>query len=86
MDRPTIVAVDMEWRGFVVTLPAPAQHSDMIHAVAQSIPESEWPVSGNQGFLTSEGRFVGRNDAMELARAAGQVQSTADALYSEDLW
>jgi hypothetical protein len=82
----TIVAAAMQWRGFTVTLEAPARHGDIIHAIAQSIPETEWPVRGDQGFLTSSGKFVGRNDAMEIARAAGQVQSTSDTLYTEDLW
>ena len=41
-----------------------------------------------QGFVTNKGRFVDRQEAMLIARAAGQVISdtTSDTLYSEDLY
>lgn len=41
----------------------------------------------HQGFLTSRGRFVYREEAMSLARAAGQVGDLKrNSLYSEDLY
>jgi hypothetical protein len=86
MSETMIVAAAMVWKGVVCSLPAPARHSDIIEAIAQNIPENEWPVSGEDGFLTSSGKFVGRNDGMEIARAAGQTDSSSDTLYSEDLW
>lgn len=42
-----------------------------------------------QGFLTSKGRFVNREEALEIARAAGQVGDDAGykkQLFSEDLY
>ncbi len=41
-----------------------------------------------QGFLTSYGRFVDREKAMGLAKAAGLIARSVerDALYSEDLY
>lgn len=41
-----------------------------------------------QGFVTSAGRFVRREPAARIAKAAGQIESTkfGRALYSEDLW
>jgi len=39
------------------------------------------------GFITSEGRFVDRAEAREIAIKAGQVKDTEfPQLYSEDLW
>lgn len=81
-----IVAAAMVFRGVTCTLPAPARHADIIRAIAEHIPQSEWPVHGDQGFITSEGRFVGRNVGMEIARDAGQTDSTSGTLYTEDLW
>ena len=40
----------------------------------------------HQGFLTSRGRFVDRTEAMTLARAAGQTDSSKSELFSEDLY
>lgn len=44
-----------------------------------------------QGFLTNKGRFVGREDAMKIAKEQGQVirlsgSPNADILFSEDLY
>ncbi len=39
-----------------------------------------------QGFLTSTGRFVDREEAAELAFDAGQIKERIKTLYSEDLY
>lgn len=44
-----------------------------------------------QGFLTNKGRFVGRNEAMKIAKAQNQVirlsgSPNSDMLFSEDLY
>lgn len=87
-----IVAVACRAKGVVVdspsgkvmltlTLPAPARHHNILWGWGRVSPE-------NQGFLTSEGRFVGRKEAAEIAMASGQVIALQSApnLYSEDLW
>lgn len=81
-----IVAAAMIYNGVVCSLAAPARHNDIIHAIAESVGEEHWPINGDSGFLTSHGRFVGRNVGMEIARAAGQTESTSDTLFSEDIW
>lgn len=43
-------------------------------------------VGRNQGFLTSTGRYATREEAMRIARAAGQVDSDKRDLFSEDLY
>lgn len=40
----------------------------------------------HQGFLTSLGRFVDREEGMTLARRAGQTSSGKTGLFSEDLY
>lgn len=39
-----------------------------------------------QGFYTSKGRFVGREEAAKIAYAAGQIFSPTNKLHSEDLY
>lgn len=40
----------------------------------------------HQGFLTSLGRFVDREEGMTIARAAKQTDSSKGYLFSEDLY
>lgn len=40
----------------------------------------------DQGFVTSTGRYVGREEAARIALAAGQVARRVQALTSEDLY
>lgn len=74
-----------------ISMPAPARHHNILHAI--------FPLTGSplgpkhQGFITSTGRYVGREEAMQLAIAAGQVDpknrksgSSSRDLFSEDLW
>lgn len=45
------------------------------------------PINGEQGFLTSTGRFVLREEGKEIVLASGQIKSTlSNTLCSEDLW
>lgn len=64
-----------------VTLPWPARHHSILWGFGRVQPD-------DQGFLTSAGRFVGRREAAEIAKAAGQVEKliAEPDLYSEDLW
>lgn len=66
---------------------APKRHHDLIRKHAE---ETGRPGSGDvQGFVTSTGRFVDRHEALEIARAAGQLikpKAEGGALFSEDMW
>lgn len=50
----------------------------------------ERPDRHEQGFVTDRGRFVGREEALAIATAAGQIQYRCGGddirLYSENLW
>lgn len=41
--------------------------------------------TGERGFVTSAGDFVGREEGAKIAIAAGQVPDTVTRLHSEDL-
>ncbi len=56
---------------------------------AERLAIDPWHLRGNvQGFLTSRGRFVRREEAYSLAQAAGQIpdQQPIGRLFSEDLY
>jgi len=71
-----------------VTAPPPARHHTLMHPMSDHgirVPPER------QGFLTSSGRFVGREEALNIAKLAGQPMidhsSRHDTLlFSEDLW
>jgi hypothetical protein len=57
----------------------------------KSCPGTNWPEDevSNQGFVTSEGRYVDRETALKIATVAKQVivkHGCKHELYSEDLW
>lgn len=61
------------------------RHHEIIfrHHSTAVLPEHE------QGFLTNEGMFVGRKEALKIAMAAKQVKKKTgnpSELFSEDLW
>lgn len=73
--------------GSPVHLPRPARHHDIIRAMVDSGHEA--PITGEQGFVTTRGRFVDRKEGLEIATKAGQlIRKTPpeDVLFSEDLW
>lgn len=43
-------------------------------------------INWEQGFITSDDRFVDRNEGRDIAFKAGQVDNPDGALFSEDLY
>lgn len=87
--------------GLVLTLPAPARHHDIIGGVQNlAMPraakaelvlgeEAKPHRQVDQGFLTSAGRYVTREEAMTIARAQKQLigdPPVPHMLFSEDVW
>ena len=87
--------------GLVLTLPVPNRHHNVIAAVeALKMPreakaelvlgeESDPERFVDQGFLTSTGRYVTREEAMAIARNQGQLigdPPVPHMLFSEDVW
>ncbi len=84
-----IIAAAIMHGGAAVSLPPPARHHTVMKSIAVTIPESEWPINGEQGFMTDAGRFVGRGEAARIALAAGHYAELLNhhiGVFSEDLW
>lgn len=63
------------------------RHHNCLEAVAATVERS---VRKHQGFLTTRGRYVGREEALRIAISTGQVVEgethKPDELFSEDLY
>lgn len=84
----TIVAAAIKISDVICSVPRPGRHGDVFYALhragltARLGPEA-------QGFVTSAGRFVGREEARTIAETQGQLIARAidhDHLFSEDVW
>lgn len=86
-DMGCIVAAAIKQGNMVCSVPKPGRHHDVIREMARSgIPI---PIVGEQGFLTSDGRFVNRYEAKDIANLAGQIlakHGNLAQLFSEDVW
>lgn len=83
-----IVAVAIQLGGVTFSLPRPARHHTVMHSLDLYLSTQDLAAS-TQGFVTSEGRFVNRCQARQIAHLSGQEPKTtgpAHELYSEDLW
>lgn len=88
----TIIAAAIQIEGMTLSLPRPARHAQVMHAAEALQMPSHALLSACQGFLTSEGRFVNRVQALQIVHVAGQEQLRQESerhhrdLFSEDLW
>lgn len=72
----------------VLALPAPARHHHVMWA-RLFIDGTETHGNGQQGFLTTHGRFVDRKLGLKIATKRGQIEhkhGNLAELYSEDMW
>lgn len=73
-------------------LPPPNRHHDVIMLMKSRGFDIEEIAGSRQGFVTSVGRFVDREQALEIALLSGQVREKdrpvpgLPELFSEDLW
>lgn len=82
-----IVSAALNFDGLILSMPAPARHSDLIRAVDEyclclSVRQE------NQGFLDAGGHFLTREEALKRAYETGQLDKSDHPrhLFSEDLW
>lgn len=94
MTKETIVAAAVlikapsPYDHLIVSSPPPARHGDLLAPLYLILGRIQ---PDKMGFLTSTGRFVGREEGMQIALASGQPMinhpsRNNDTLYSEDLW
>ena len=72
-----------------VTAPPPARHANLLHPTVTITAEHGW--ARHQGFITSTGRFVDREEGLKIALASEQPMidhpsRNSTMLFSEDLW
>jgi hypothetical protein len=90
----TIVAAAIKFGDLVCWLPAPARHHDILRAVKRVFHgrTDEGFRLEVQGFMTDDGRFLGREEAYSHAHNCKQLlerkpgQYNGIELFSEDVW
>ena len=60
-------------------------HADCVSISALLNPHHSARDMRNSGFVTNHRRFVGREEAAQIAYDAGQIKEKVETLYSEDL-
>jgi hypothetical protein len=82
-----IAAAIKDHDGTVYSIPAPARHYHIIRLMVDKGIKT--PITGDQGFLLSDGRFVDRMEAAKIALSCHQCKElkfNSTLLFSEDLW
>lgn len=79
-----IAAVAVRYMGNIYKGNFGGRHIHVVTAIAEEY--EKWPEGHKEGFLTENGRFVGRAEAAEIAFAAGQTRIRLPILYSEDVY
>ena len=83
----TIVGAAIRYKELIITLPKPNRH----HHILQLMFNLGIKGGGEfQGFITSEGKYIDRKEAITIAMEAGQCKNGKPELgymlFSEDLW
>lgn len=88
-----IVAAAVQYDGLTFSKAPPARHAHIVRSMHEIglLGDVGLTELREEGFLTSLGRYVNREEACIIARAAGQLEhrtktGPAHALFSEDLW
>lgn len=83
-----IVAAAVFYLGATYSVPRPGRHSHVVHAMRLVGLKGEF--AREQGFLTSDGRYVDRYLGYSIAYKAGQLLKengiSPPLLTSEDVW
>lgn len=85
----TVDRAAIRFLGEVFSLPRPKRHHDVIRHIISRRPDMTTVAGGTQGFITSNGRFVDRGEALVIAVRQNQIKvktGNPAQLYSEDLW
>lgn len=88
MNRPKVECAAIRQHGIIFRMARPARHGHLIRAMAQF--GCSTPITGEQGFVLDDGRFVTRKQAKRYALFAGQITQeryeSGRVFCSEDLW
>ncbi len=92
MNEVIVAAAIKHPDGEIYALPAPARHCHIIQMMHEDNGRNgEHGINTqDQGFLTSYGRYVDREEAAKIADRAGQLKikycGPPTLLFSEDVW
>lgn len=82
-----ITHVAIKYKDVVYSLAAPDRHHHVLRVIHKKHKSTAF---NEQGFLTNEGKFVTREEAFVIAKAAAQIRditkTVSSELFSEDLW
>lgn len=65
------------------------RHFQIIRDIVEKTGVKKVTGRSNQGFITSTGRFVGREEAAKISISSGQIKElkfNSHQLFSEELW
>lgn len=87
VEKPTIImAAILLANKTVISLPKPNRHHNIIKVIIDNFGK-EALKKHIQGFIDSNGTFLTRSEAYEVAFTSGQIaESNIKTLISEDLW
>lgn len=88
---PRIIAAAVRIRGVTLSMPPPHRHYHIVNSLCETLnvpSATRYALPDDQGFITDSAEFVGRKEAKQIARLAGQLRKDShyEDLYSEDLW
>lgn len=84
-----VAAAAIKVGDLVFSLPRPARHHNILRHMHEIGVKGGPSWIAGQGFLLSDGRWVSREEAFEVAKGAGQLNdrvSFRPKLFSEDVW
>jgi hypothetical protein len=86
-DTLRVVAAALRF-GVIYSMPAPARHHHILSEMNMAGISREIILKAEQGFLLSNGLFVHRYYAKQVAVEAGQLKGETPhkELFSEDVW
>lgn len=70
------------WNNDIYDIEIGYRHADILHRFKGEVSNNPY----DQGFYTSKGRFVSREEAAQIAFEAGQISEQKTWLFSEDLY
>lgn len=82
------VAIRLPNKSYTYVMTKPNRHGNIIQLMTERGETIETIANSEEGFTTTEGRFVSRKEALRIAEKAGQVigEIIGNELYSENLW
>jgi|TARA_R110000851_G_scaffold112921_4_gene237324 hypothetical protein len=83
-EKEYILCAAIDYGGVIVSGYRHGDCYEVLEALVGKIEESELPDRNKQGFLTSQNRYVGREEAWVIAKANNQIKFGLNASDHDD--